>query len=1481
GEIEAAVLGRPGVAQAAVIVREDVPGDKRIAAYLVPATGAELDTAALRGTLGTVLPEYMVPSAIVLLDELPLTVNGKLDRRALPAPETTAIQEAYRAPRTADEQVVCEVFAEVLGLPQVGIDDNFFELGGHSLLAVTLVERLRSRGVQVSVRGLFQVPTPAGLAAVDSGQAFVVPENRIPADATALTPDMVTLAELSQADLDRISAAVPGGAANVADVYPLAPLQEGIFFHHLLDADQGRDVYIVPVVLGFDSRSRVDAFVTALQHVVDRHDILRTAVLWENLPQPLQVVLRRAVLPVHEVVLSGATEDDAVTRLLAACPPSMDIRQAPMVDLTIAQKPDGDGWLMALRSHHLTRDHQALEILFEEVRAHLEHEEDRLPAPARYRDFVAHARLAVTPEQHRAYFERALGDVEEPTAPYGVLDVHGDGTDTGEAVVELSAELAGQVREQARRHGVSAAAFFHLAWARVAAATTRQTHPVFGTVFLGRMDAGGTAHRTPGLYINTLPIRIDATRPLDAGLRAAQVQLGELLRHEHAPLTLAQQATGLPAQSPLFTSLLNYRHSPSASGEGTGLAGIRVLYGHERTNYPLTASVDDTGVGFRLSVQAGSPIDPEVVCGLLHTAVENMAGALERDARTPLERIPVLDDRQREQLLTAWNDTASEVPAATVGALFEAQVARMPEAVAVAADGVETSYRELDERANRLARLLVSRGVGAESVVGVCLDRGVELMVALLAIVKAGGAYMPIDPAYPADRIGYMLEDAAPVTVLASSATASVLPGSGALVLDAPETVAELAGLDGGALLDRVVRTGDAAYVIYTSGSTGRPKGVLVSHAGVASLVAGQVRYLGVGSGSRVGQFASAGFDTFGWEWFMALLTGAALVVIPQDRRLGEALPHFLAEQRVTHVTLPPAVLATLDERSIADEVVLVTAGEACPPDVMARWMRDHRVFNSYGPTETTVDATMWPCDPSAGEVSIGSPVVDTRVFVLDEFLAPVPVGVPGEMYVAGAGLARGYLGRRGLTAERFVACPFGESGERMYRTGDLARWRADGTLDYLGRTDDQVKIRGHRIELGEIEAALLDRSDIAQATAIVREDVPGDRRIAAYVVPAAGARVDTAEVRGALAAALPEYMVPSAITVLDALPLTVNGKLDRRALPAPDRAELLEASYRAPRTADERVVCEVFAEVLGLERVGIDDNFFELGGHSLLAVTLVDRLRSTLGVVVGVRNLFEGPTVESLVRGLSRPAGVEGLKVLLPLRADGERPPFFAVHPAGGLSWCYAPLTGIMPEEWPLYGLQARGLSEPGALPGSVKEMAADYVEQIRAVQPSGPYHLLGWSLGGVVAQEMAVQLQAVGEEVGALVVLDGYPSAAVDQGVDQPGLEEVDWTDAVLRVGERFGLDLSEEELAVAEGVRANNVEIATAHVPGTFRGDLVHVAALLDKPAGTPLGVRWTPYVTGEVVQTTLPCRHHELAQPEALRAAWAATDRWLEG
>ncbi|MFI9367056.1 amino acid adenylation domain-containing protein, partial [Kitasatospora sp. NPDC053057] len=580
----------------------------------------------------------------------------------------------------------------------------------------------------------------------------------------------------------------------------------------------------------------------------------------------------------------------------------------------------------------------------------------------------------------------------------------------------------------------------------------------------------------------------------------------------------------------------------------------------------------------------------------------------------------VLAPEDRRRLLVEWNETVVEVGSATVPELFVAQVGRDPDAVAVVDGGVELSYGELDARSNRLARYLTGRGVGPESVVGVCLERGVELLVAVLGVLKAGGAYMTIDPEYPAQRVAHMLEDAEPSVLLASEGTLALVPG--ALALEG----LDLAGLDDGPL-DVVVRAQDSAYVIYTSGSTGRPKGVLVSHAGVASLVAGQVRDLGVGAGSRVGQYGSVGFDAFAWEWFMALLTGATLVVIPSDRRVGEVLPGFLAESGVTHVALPQAVLATLDEGSIASDVVLVTGGEALPVEVMARWSRGHRLFNSFGPAETTVDATCWPCDPLADEVAIGSPVVNTRVFVLDEFLAPVPVGVAGELYVAGVGLARGYLGRPGLTAERFVANPFGGSGERLYRTGDRARWTADGQLLFVGRADDQVKIRGFRIEPGEVETVLVGHPQVAQAAVIAREDEPGDKRLVAYVV-ADGAPAGLPELLTRTAAErLPAYMVPSAVVVLDALPLTVNGKLDRGALPAPAYAA---GAGRGPANAREELVCAAFAEVLEVQGVGVDDDFFRLGGHSLLAVRLVEVLRGH-GVSVSVRALFQTPTPAGL----------------------------------------------------------------------------------------------------------------------------------------------------------------------------------------------------------------------------------------------------------
>ncbi|MCD9881105.1 non-ribosomal peptide synthetase, partial [Streptomyces guryensis] len=1233
GEIESVLAGHPDVAQATVVVREDRPGDKRLVGYAVPAADVELDPQALRAHVSATVPEYMVPSAVMILDALPLTPNGKLDRRALPAPEFTASTEG-RAPRTSQEEVLCEVFAEVLGAERVSIDDNFFELGGHSLLAVSLVERLRERGLSVPVRSLFVTPTVAGLAAglgaADNGASVVVPPNGIVEGVEVITPEMVPLAGLSQEEIDRVVARVPGGVANVADIYPLAPLQEGILFHHLMGASSGEDAYVLPMVLGFDSRARLDAFVAVLQRVVDRHDILRTAVLWEGLREPVQVVARHAQIPVREVTLEH--DSDVVDGLLAACGSVMDITAAPLVQVTTAGIPGSQRWVALLQVHHLVQDHTAVDVLFTEVQAFLEGREAELPVPLPFRNFVAQARLGMPVAEHEAFFGRLLGDVSEPTAPFDMTDVRGDGTEVTEAHTSLDGATAAAVRDMARRLGVSAATVLHVMFARVVASASGREDVVFGTVLFGRMQAGAGADRVPGLFINTLPVRLDTSRRgvLDA-VRSMQADLAELLVHEHAPLALAQRMSGVAAEAPLFTALFNYRHSAGAADADMEVEGIEVLFAQERTNYPLMVSVDDTGDGFVFTVQCVDPIDPDLVLSLMDTATSRLVQALDQAPDTPVHTLPVLNDTEQNLVLSQWNDTAAEVADRTLPVLFEEQVARTPDATALVFDGNELSYREVNERANRLARLLVERGAGPERFVAVVLPRSPELVVALLAVVKSGAAYVPIDPDYPADRIACILDDADPMCVITGLGAGGVLPeDTPRILVDAP-ALAEYSGTD----LSKVVDPDTPAYAIFTSGSTGRPKGVVIEHRALVNFLSSMQERFGLGVGDRLLAVTTVAFDITGLELYVPLLNGAAVVLAsPQDVRDPLALRSLISSAGVSVMQATPslwhAVVADAGEE-LAGVRVLV-GGEALPGE-LARTLvaRTASVTNLYGPTETTIWSTADEVRGDAGGVSsIGRPIANTQVYVLDAGLSPAPVGVAGELYIAGAGLARGYLNRPGLTAERFVADPFGTPGSRMYRTGDLVRWNTNGKIEYLGRIDDQVKVRGFRIELGEIESVLAAHPDVAQAAVVVREDRPGDKRLVGYAIPIADAILDPQALRAHTAKMVPGYMVPSTVMVLEVLPLTPNGKLDRRALPAPEFTT--GTTGRAPRTPQEKQLCELFADALGVEQVTIDDNFFELGGHSLLATRLISRIRTAMGLELDIKPLFENPTVAGVV---------------------------------------------------------------------------------------------------------------------------------------------------------------------------------------------------------------------------------------------------------
>ncbi|WP_103341343.1 non-ribosomal peptide synthetase [Amycolatopsis sp. CA-126428] len=1231
GEIEAVLAAHGAVAQAVVTVREDEPGDRRLVAYVVTAASAPPGLAAtLRAHAAAELPEHMVPAAVVVLDAIPATVNGKVDRAALPRPDYAVA--AGRAPANPREELLCAAFAEVLGVPRVGADDSFFALGGHSLLLVRLAELLRVRGVPADVRSLFTMPTPAELAAATVTGPVVAPPTVIPPGATALTPAMVPLAGLTAEQLALVTAAVPGGAAAIADVYRLGPLQDGLFFHHRLHEGRDRDPYLLRHPFRVASRKRLDEFLAACRTLLERHEVLRTSLAWEGLPHPVQVVHRTAELPVTEVTVAAAG-DDGVRELLAACDTVMDLRRAPLMDVVVAPEPGTGHWLLVWRMHHVTQDHTTGEVLLEELAELLAGRSGQLRPPEPYRNYVAQALLGVPAEQHRAWFARLLGDVTEPTAPFGVLEVRHDGGDVAERHSPLDPELAVRLRTVARLAGTSPATVFHVVWARVLAGLTGRDDVVFGTLLFGRMRAGAGVERVPGLFINTLPVR---ARTYRAGVREAvgtmHAQLAELVVHEHASLADAQRASGVPFPVPLFTTVLNHRHDTAAGG--ADLAGVEDLGERERTNYPLVVSIDDDGTGFTFVVQAVPAIPADVVLDALHTTTANVVAALAGHPETALHAVDVLDAAERRRVLTDRNDTAAGFPAASLAELFEQQVDRTPHAPAVTGPRGVLTYAELDERAGRLAQVLIAAGVRPEQPVVMLQRKSADVVVGILAVVKAGAYYVPLPDAFPLARMRWVVESTGTAVLLTDRASAAhpLLGAAGVPVVYADDPIDRPASRPG-----PEVHPDQLAYVMYTSGSTGVPKGVGVSHRSIVAFTAD--RRWRPEDRRAVLHHSPHAFDPSTYELWLPLLSGGRVVLPPGP--LDRAAMTAVAGQ-VTSAVFAAALFNVLAEEATEPMARLGLAwsgGDVLSPAAVRR-LRDEapemRVANAYGATEATVISTWFPLptgEPVPANVPVGEPMDNTRVYVLDRGLRPVPAGVPGEIYLGGPGLARGYLGRPGLTAERFVADVAGPPGTRMYRTGDVGRFRPGGVLEFVGRVDDQVKISGYRVEPAEVVAALLDQPGVAQAAADLRTD-DGVPRLVGYVVPG---DVAPREVLEALRERLPAYMVPSAVVALDALPLTRNGKLDKAALPAP--AVPRGAAARRARNEREERLCVLFAEVLGRDEVGLDDNFFVLGGQSLLATRLLGRIRAELGAECSLRAFFDAPTVAGLAAHLAVPA--------------------------------------------------------------------------------------------------------------------------------------------------------------------------------------------------------------------------------------------------
>ncbi len=1292
GEIEARLVEHDSVGQAVVVARDE-GADRQLVAYIV-GDGVAPEPSLLRAHLKHSLPDYMMPSAFVLLDALPLTPNGKVDRRALPAPEDDAVVRGeYVAPRTPREEVLAGIWADVLKLDRVGVHDNFFELGGHSLLAIGLLERMRQQGLHASVRTLFTAPTVATLADAVSSESEVVevPPNRILPGCDAITPEMLSLITLEQAEIDRVVASVSGGAANVQDIYPLAPLQEGILFHHLM-ASEG-DVYLMRTLLAFDDRARLDNFVAALQAVIHRHDIFRTGVVWEGLSVPVQVVWRQATLPIEEVALDE--DADAAAQLLARFNPRryrVDVRKAPMLRVFVAHDVPGDRWLLLLLNHHLADDNTTLRMLIDEISAHVLGQADRLAPPVPFRNFVARARLGVSAEEHEAFFREMLGDVVEPTAPFGLIDVQGDGSNVEESRVALDPGLARRLRERARALGVNPASLFHLAWAQVLARASGHPDVVFGTVLFGRMQGEAGVDRALGLFINTLPVRIRVDREsVENSVRQTHQLLTRLLRHEHASLVLAQRCSAVARSVPLFNAVLNYRHIPRMEADERvalpAWKGVRLLGNEERSNYPLTLSVDDLGDGFRLKAQIQRPVDAERVCGFMCTALSNLADALESAPAMPIETLDVLTEAEHRRIVVEWNATSADYPHdRCLHELFGEQAARMPGALAVVYENVELSYGELERRSNQLAHHLRELGVGPDVIVGLCVERSPEMIVGLLGILKAGGAYLPLDPSYPTERLAYMMADSRVGLVLTAGKSAPALPAAEAvrlLDLDAEaeaimrQPISPPRGIG--------VTPQNLVYVLYTSGSTGRPKGVMGTHSAVVNRLnwdatdpSGEEIYI---------QKTTPNFIDMLWEVFMPLIRGQHVVIAGETAsRDLHYLIELLRTSRASRIVLVPSLMRAMLEavkdlgRRLPDLRYWACSGEALTKELVGLFydrLPDARLLNVYGTSEfwdaSCSETNVAACDDG---VPIGRLIPNMQAYVLDAAGAVAPIGISGELYIGGVGLSRGYLRRPGLTAERFVPSPFG-AGERLYRTGDLARWRADGELEYLGRIDHQVKLRGLRIELGEIEARLLEHPDVGQAVVVAREDAAGDKRLAAYVVGHKGAAVDAGELRVHLKRSLPEHMVPAAFVLLDALPLTSNGKVDRRALPAPEGGGVVRGEYVAPRTAVEELLAAIWCEVLKLDRVGINDNFFELGGHSLLAMRLMARARDAFQAELPLRALFEAPELGELAARVEA-AQREGLGLARPALARIERPAVLPLSYAQERLWLLAQIGNL-----------------------------------------------------------------------------------------------------------------------------------------------------------------------------------------------------------
>uniref|UniRef100_UPI001F28F2D4 non-ribosomal peptide synthetase n=1 Tax=Tenacibaculum piscium TaxID=1458515 RepID=UPI001F28F2D4 len=1240
GEIENVLSRLPEVTHSCVQVKED-DGDKQLVAYVVMENS--LDKEAFQLQLEENLPEYMVPRLWVKLDEMPLTSNGKIDRKSLPEIDLSTLStKTYVAPRTEIEIQLTEIWQELLKVEQIGIHDNFFELGGQSLLAIRLIARIRKLGYTVSIGDFYAEPNIAQLSKKirTSDESYKVPDNGIVEGCTYIIPSMVTLVDLSQDELDVIMNHVPGGASNIQDMYPLAPLQEGIYFHHLMSDKTTGDPYALSRLLAFSSLDKRSEFIEALDFVIHRHDVLRTCVLNEGLPQTVQVVLRKVNLTVEELSLDkGKDILFQLQELQASHNMYIDLTQAPAIRVKTADDLKKGTYYLLLDNHHMMMDHMGTSKIIEEIGLYLSGRAGMLPRPALYRDFVGYVINNEKAAEREKYFSDLYSGIETPSYPFNLSDTKVDGQTTiifSKAM--LSSELRDRIRKVSNDLQVSPAVLFHAAFGLVVGRCSGTDYALFGSVLLGRLQGVKGSESSLGLFMNTLPIVLDLKGDIPSYISQTSESLQTLLDHEQTPLSSVHDWSGIPNGVSMFSALLNYRHSGSVYLDNDANFEVKVVSGHVQTNYPFTMDVDDFGDDFGLTLNISSiGIDPSNVLSYMEEALKELLVHIDKPSPMKVERLSILTKEERHQLLEVFNDTDTDCPKdSTVVELFEAQVLKTPKAIAVVSEEASLTYKELDETSNQLAHYLISKGVSVEDKVGICMDRNLKMIIGILGILKSGAAYVPIDPDYPQSRKDYMLEDSGVKILLSESVmTLSDKDYIEVVLLDSDWDTISIESTD---RLKNRISPDNLVYILYTSGSTGQPKGVAMPHRGMFNLISSY--YNMRINHERVTQFNSMSFDASFSEVFFTLTQGGALYMLPSPLK-GDlrAYVEFMNTNEIKTTFLPTSFFHFIGGENVLEKLIyledFIIAGEQLQLSksvIKGLNQMDVTLHNHYGPTEAHVVTTKkvdYRLKNIADQLTdIGKPIANTQVYVLNQNLGLVPTGSVGELCIGGVQVANGYLNKTELSNKKFVTNPF-KNDELMYRTGDLARWLPGGNIEFLGRKDDQVKVRGYRIELGEIENILSQLSGVTQSCVLVKQDNERNNRLIAYVVMETD--FDKEVLQEQLQDNLPEYMVPRLWMELDEMPLTSNGKLDKRALPELDSMELSSKAYAVPKTATEKGLVAIWQGLLGIEQVGIYDNFFELGGHSLLATRLVSMIRNELNIEVTIRDIFSYTSIESL----------------------------------------------------------------------------------------------------------------------------------------------------------------------------------------------------------------------------------------------------------